>query len=88
MWTYRGIRVFRTKIADYDKWKPVFDRDAADRQAAGSKGGQLLRDDSDPNLVYILLSGTWIRPASTGSRKAWQRICKRQGLSNRLTFSS
>jgi len=49
-----GFLFFRTKIADYDKWKPLFDQDAADRQAAGSTGGQLFRDDSDPNLVYIL----------------------------------
>jgi hypothetical protein len=26
---------FRTKTADYDKWKPVFDQDAEDRKAAG-----------------------------------------------------
>ena len=49
-----GFVFFRTKVADYDKWKPVFDQDAADRGAAGSTGGQLFRDDSDPNTVYIL----------------------------------
>ncbi|MBV9354452.1 MAG: cyclase [Chloroflexi bacterium] len=49
-----GFVFFRTRVADYDSWKPVFDQDAADRKAAGSAGGQLFRDESDPNLVYIL----------------------------------
>ena len=49
-----GFVFFRTTIEDDDKWKPVFDDDAADRKAAGSGGGQLFRDDQDANVVYIL----------------------------------
>ena len=49
-----GHVFFRTTVADYDRWKPVFDEDAGDRRAAGSNGGELFRDAEDPNVVYIL----------------------------------
>jgi heme-degrading monooxygenase HmoA len=42
------------KVADYARWKPIFDADGANRQAGGSKGGQLLRSADDPNEVVIL----------------------------------
>jgi hypothetical protein len=42
------------KVADYARWKPIFDADGANRQAAGSKGGQLLRSADDPNEVVLL----------------------------------
>ena len=42
------------KIADYARWKPIFDADGANRQAGGSKGGQLFRSGDDPNEVVML----------------------------------
>jgi heme-degrading monooxygenase HmoA len=39
---------------DYAKWKPVFDADSVNRQANGSRGGQLFRNASDPNELVIL----------------------------------
>ncbi len=42
------------KVADYARWKPIFDADGANRQAAGSKGGQLFRSADDPNEVVML----------------------------------
>lgn len=42
------------KVADYARWKPIFDADAANRQAGGSKGGQLFRSADDPDEVVIL----------------------------------
>jgi heme-degrading monooxygenase HmoA len=42
------------KVADYARWKPIFDADDANREIAGSKGGQLLRSADDPNEVVIL----------------------------------
>ncbi len=44
----------KTKVADYTRWKPIFDADGANRQASGSKGGQLFRSADDPNEVVIL----------------------------------
>jgi hypothetical protein len=42
-------------VADYARWKPIFDADGATRHAAGSQGGQLLRSADDPNGVVLLL---------------------------------
>ena len=42
------------KVADYARWKPIFDADGANRQAGGSKGGQLFRSADDPNEVVLL----------------------------------
>ena len=56
--------IVKYKVADYARWKPIFDADGANRQASGSKGGQLFRSGDDPNEVVILSSGIWSRPAS------------------------
>jgi heme-degrading monooxygenase HmoA len=45
----------RHKVADYAKWKPVFDEHGATRKASGSRGGVLLRNTTDANEVVILL---------------------------------
>jgi heme-degrading monooxygenase HmoA len=42
-------------VEDYDKWKAVFDEQGATRQAAGSKGGFVLRNADDPNQITVLL---------------------------------
>ncbi len=42
------------KVADYARWKPIFDADGANRESAGSQGGQLWRSADDPNEVVIL----------------------------------
>jgi len=44
------------KVADYARWKPIFDADGANRQAGGSQGGQLFRSADDPNEVVILFA--------------------------------
>ncbi len=48
--------IVKHKVADYARWKPIFDADGANRQAAGSKGGQLLRSADDPNEVVLLFA--------------------------------
>ena len=42
-------------VENYDKWKLIFDEHGATRQAAGSKGGVVLRNADDPNQITILL---------------------------------
>ena len=46
--------IVKYKVADYARWKPIFDADGANRQAGGSKGGQLFRSADDPNEVIML----------------------------------
>ncbi|MCH7760163.1 antibiotic biosynthesis monooxygenase [candidate division TA06 bacterium] len=45
----------RHKVADFDKWKAVFDEHSSVRQASGSKGGVVFRSSDDPNEVVILM---------------------------------
>ena len=46
--------IVKHAVADYARWKPIFDADGANREIAGSQGGQLFRSADDPNEVVIL----------------------------------
>ena len=46
--------IVKYKVADYARWKQIFDADGANRQAGGCKGGQLFRSADDPNEVVML----------------------------------
>ena len=46
--------IVKHTVADYGRWKTIFDADGANRQAAGSKGGQVFRSADDPNEVVML----------------------------------
>jgi hypothetical protein len=41
-------------VADYDKWRPVFDADKARRAASGVTDIAVLRDADDPNSIWIV----------------------------------
>jgi quinol monooxygenase YgiN len=45
----------RSKVEDYDLWKPLFDSHAEIRRQNGSHGGTVFRNVDDPNEVYVLL---------------------------------
>jgi heme-degrading monooxygenase HmoA len=70
--------LIRHKVADYPKWKPVFDEHGAARQANGSRGGQLFRNATDPNELFMLLEWDDLEKArqftqSEDLRQAMQR---------------
>jgi quinol monooxygenase YgiN len=44
----------RHKVADYAKWKPVYDGHAATRKASGSKGAHLFRNADNLNEIVLL----------------------------------
>ncbi len=48
--------LIRHKVADFAKWKPVYDAHASARQSAGLKEEHLLRNGDDPNEVILLFS--------------------------------
>ena len=56
----------RHKVAEYAKWKPIFDEHGASRKASGSKGSQLFRNADDPNELVILIE--W---EDLGKAKEW-----------------
>ena len=43
----------RHRIADYGKWKPVFDEHEGVRRAQGVTAHSLHRDVDDPNIIII-----------------------------------
>ena len=46
----------RHTVADYEKWRPIFDADASRRAAAGATGvAQIYRDMDAPNVVTLIL---------------------------------
>ena len=48
--------LIRHKVADFAKWKPVYDADASARQSAGLKEVHLYRNTENPNEVIGLFS--------------------------------
>jgi hypothetical protein len=48
--------LIRHKVADFSKWKPVYDDHIQARQKAGLKELDLLRNVDDPNEVILLFS--------------------------------
>src|SRR5689334_2006261 len=46
--------LIRHRVADYGRWKPVYEAHADTRRAAGLEDVHLLRDAGDPNLVVLL----------------------------------
>ncbi|MBV8201726.1 MAG: hypothetical protein JOZ15_13980 [Acidobacteria bacterium] len=83
-----GHVFFRTTVADYDRWKPVFDEDAGDRRAAGSNGGELFRDAEDPNVVYILFEWDLEQARQYGQSGISRGRCRRPGSLDHRTSSS
>jgi hypothetical protein len=45
----------RNKVADYGKWKQIFDSQAEANRAAGLTPAHLWRDAEDPNTVWFVL---------------------------------
>ena len=48
--------LIRHKVADFAKWKPVYDAHASSRQKAGLKEEHLFRNAEDLNEVIVLFS--------------------------------
>ena len=48
--------LIRHKVADFAKWKPVYEAHAPSRQKAGLKEEHLLRSTDDPNEVILFFS--------------------------------
>jgi len=51
-----GYLICRNKVADFDRWKAVFDSHAAAQRASGLKLEHLWRGIDDPNEVFMLFA--------------------------------
>ena len=50
--------IIRHKVADFGKWKPVYDSHKPARQAAGLKDVHLWRSEDDPNEVIAVFESS------------------------------
>jgi len=57
--------LIRHKVADFAKWKQVYDEHASARQSAGLKELHLLRNTENPNEVILLFSVQDLNKAKT-----------------------
>ena len=70
--------LIRHKVADFAKWKPVYDAHLAARQSAGLREKNLLRSVDNPNEVVLLFETEDIKRAqnftdSSDLREAMQK---------------
>lgn len=49
-----GLMIIRHEVADYAKWRPVFDADSANQQAAGLTNPRVFQAAGHPDDVTIL----------------------------------
>ena len=70
--------IVKHRVADFGKWKEVFDSMTATRKSHGWTGHEVLRDQNDPNLVTIInkmktIEGAHAYGASPDLKEAMQR---------------
>ena len=71
--------LIRHKVADFAKWKPVYDAHASARQSSGLKEEHLLRNGDDPNEVILLFSAQDLDKAKRSPRQtSYVRRCRAQ----------
>jgi heme-degrading monooxygenase HmoA len=73
-----AYQIVQHTVADYSKWKTVFDEHGATRKARGSSGAQVLRGADNPNELCILIEWDNVQSArdfaeSDTLRKAMER---------------
>jgi hypothetical protein len=62
--------IFRTKVEDFNRWKPVFDDDKLVRKAAGLKELHVLRNIDNQNEIVLLFEVSDIAKAKEFSTSA------------------
>jgi hypothetical protein len=72
--------IVKHKVADYARWKQMFDADGANRQDGGSKGGQLFRSADDPNEVVMLLEWDLEQARQFSQREALRAKMQEAGV--------
>jgi hypothetical protein len=76
--------IVRFRIADFDRWKAVFDSMANVRSAYGISGSSVHRDAGDPNVVVTILRAASLDVARAwGSAETLQRAMAEAGVEGR-----
>ena len=78
----------RQKVLDYERWKSAFDAHSVIRQANGSRGGQVFRNASDPNELFVLLEWDVLEGARQFTQsEEWREVMQRAGVLDHPTIS-
>jgi hypothetical protein len=77
----------RHKVADFAKWKPVYDAHLSSRQRAGLKQEHLVRNADDLNEVLLLFSAEDVDKAKAFTASDdLRRAMEKAGVSDKRTF--
>jgi hypothetical protein len=60
--------VTRINVGDYDRWKPMFDKDEPGARQAAT-GHRVLRGVENPNEVFVVVEFATLDDAKTGREK-------------------
>ena len=78
----------RQKVLDYEQWKSAFDAHSVIRQANGSRGGQVFRNASDPNELFVLLEWDVLERARQFTQsEEWREVMQRAGVIDHPTIA-
>jgi hypothetical protein len=58
-----GLMIVRHQVADYAKWRPVYDANEEKRQTAGLNNGRIFQVHDNPNEIVILLDAADLEKA-------------------------
>jgi hypothetical protein len=77
--TFRNVVVIRHKVANYRKWKSVFEAHAPSRLAHGCLGTHIFRRADSPKELVVMLAWSDIGTAREGLEilphaKGWQNL--------------
>ena len=73
--------VVRQKVADYQKWKRIFDASAGLRKAGGEKSCKIFRSSDDLNEVIVLSEWDDLRNAVKYSQnKLFKEAAEKAGI--------
>jgi hypothetical protein len=76
--------LIRHKVADFGKWKPVYDAHLSARQKAGLEEEHLFRNADDPNEVLLLFSAEDIDKAKEfNASDDLRRAMEKAGVSDK-----
>ena len=82
-----GEMVGHTKVADYAKWRPIFDADDANRQAAGLTNPRVYQSMDNPNeLILVFDMADMTKAKAFASSKTLKATMKKGGVKGKPDF--
>ena len=83
-----GLMIVRHEVADYAKWRPVFDADSANQLAAGLTNPRVYQAAGDPGDVTILFDMADVAKAQAfGSSDALKATMSKAGVTGKPEVS-